>query len=100
MDSRARDGRSRTWHGVPEAPDPPVRDRRRIPVSDGTGEKMKGVAKETVGKVTGSEEMRAAGEQQQKKAQKDEEARRLQEEAETKKREAAGHLGHQRRNEG
>jgi uncharacterized protein YjbJ (UPF0337 family) len=62
-----------------------------------SGEKIKGVAKETVGKATGSEDMQAEGEQQQKKAQKDQEADRLEREAETKKHEAAGHEGEQRK---
>jgi uncharacterized protein YjbJ (UPF0337 family) len=66
-------------------------------VSDSTGEKFKGVAKETAGKVTGSDEMKHEGEQQQKKAQKDDEASRLEAEAQAKKQEAAGHEGQQRK---
>jgi uncharacterized protein YjbJ (UPF0337 family) len=66
-------------------------------VSDSQSEKMKGVAKETVGKVTGQDDMQAAGEQQQKKAQKNEEAERLQQEAERKQQQAAGHEGEQRK---
>ncbi|MEX1177443.1 MAG: hypothetical protein WEB09_03185 [Nitriliruptor sp.] len=65
-------------------------------MSDNTTEKLKGVAKETVGKVTGSEDTKREGEQQQKKAQKDDEAARLAQEAEAKKQEAAGHEGQQR----
>ena len=68
-------------------------------MSDGTGEKMKGVAKEAAGKVTGSDDMKHEGEQQQKKAQKDDEASRLEAEAQAKKQEAAGHEGQQRKHQ-
>jgi uncharacterized protein YjbJ (UPF0337 family) len=68
-------------------------------VSEGTGEKMKGVAKEAAGKVTGSDDMKHEGEQQQKKAQKDDEASRLADEAQRKQQEAAGHEGQQRKHE-
>lgn len=66
---------------------------------DSQSEKVKGVAKETVGKVTGKDDVQAEGEQQQKKAQKDEEAQRLEEQAKAKKQEAAGHEGQQRKHE-
>lgn len=68
-------------------------------MSDSTGEKMKGVAKEAAGKVTGSDEMKHEGEQQQKKAQKDDEASRLEAEAQAKKQQAAGHEGQQRKHQ-
>ncbi len=60
---------------------------------DNVGDKLKGVAKETVGKVTGSDDKVKEGEAQQKKAQKADEAERLEAEAAQKKREQAGHKG-------
>ncbi len=68
-------------------------------MSDNTGEKLKGVAKETAGKVTGSDDMKHEGEAQQKKAQKDDEASRLQDEAAAKKQEAAAAEGAQRKHQ-
>jgi uncharacterized protein YjbJ (UPF0337 family) len=81
-----------------EPSDRPARNEEEH-VSDNTGEKLKGVAKETAGKVTGSDDMKHEGEQQQKKAQKDDEASRLAAEAQEKKQEAAGHEGQQRKHE-
>jgi uncharacterized protein YjbJ (UPF0337 family) len=66
-------------------------------MADNTGEKMKGVAKETMGKVTGDDDQVREGEQQQKKAQKGDEAERAQAEADRKTQEAAGHEGEQRK---
>jgi uncharacterized protein YjbJ (UPF0337 family) len=60
---------------------------------ESTGDKLKGVAKETVGKTVGSDEMKHEGEAQQKKAQKSDEAERLEEQAAEKRNEAAGHKG-------
>jgi uncharacterized protein YjbJ (UPF0337 family) len=71
-------------------------------VSDGdnVGEKIKGVGKGAVGKVTGDSDTVAAGEAQQKKAQKADEAERLEAEAQQKRNEEAGHKGEQTRNQG
>jgi uncharacterized protein YjbJ (UPF0337 family) len=66
-------------------------------MADNMGEKMKGVAKETMGKVTGDDDQAREGEQQQKKAQKSDEADRAQAEADRKTQEAAGHEGEQRK---
>lgn len=66
---------------------------------DNVGEKIKGVAKETAGKVTGDDETVREGEAQQKKAQKSDEADRLEAEAEQKRREEAGAKGTQVRNQ-
>jgi uncharacterized protein YjbJ (UPF0337 family) len=66
-------------------------------MADSMGEKMKGVAKETMGKVTGDDDQVREGEAQQKKAQKDDEAERAQAEADRKAMEAAGHEGEQRK---
>jgi uncharacterized protein YjbJ (UPF0337 family) len=60
---------------------------------ESTGEKLKGVAKETMGDAVGNEEMKHEGEAQQKKAQKSDEAERLEEQAAQKRNEAAGHKG-------
>lgn len=68
-------------------------------MGDGTGEKVKGVAKEALGKVTGDGDLVAEGEQQQAKAQKDQEAERLRAEAAAKQEEAAAHEGEQRRHQ-
>ncbi len=81
----------RRWNGR--------RETEEDHVSDNTGEKIKGVAKEAAGKVTGSDEMKHEGEQQQKKAQKDDEAARLEAEAQAKKQQAAGHEGQQRKHQ-
>lgn len=62
---------------------------------DNIGEKIKGVAKETVGKVTGDDDTVREGEAQQAKAQKADEAERLEAEANQKRREQAGHKGEQ-----
>jgi uncharacterized protein YjbJ (UPF0337 family) len=62
---------------------------------ESTGEKLKGVAKESVGDAVGNEDMKHEGEAQQKKAQKADEAERLEEEAAQKRNEAAGHKGDQ-----
>jgi uncharacterized protein YjbJ (UPF0337 family) len=62
---------------------------------ESTGEKLKGVAKETVGDATGNEDMKHEGEAQQKKAQKSDEAERLEQEAAEKRNEAAGQQGEQ-----
>ena len=63
----------------------------------GLGEKLKGVAKETAGKVTGDKDPEREGEAQQKKAQKGEEAERAEAEAEQRRREAAGHKAEETR---
>jgi uncharacterized protein YjbJ (UPF0337 family) len=68
-------------------------------MADSMGEKVKGVAKETAGKVTGDDDQVREGEAQQKKAQKDDEAERAQAEADRKTMEAAGHEGEQRKHE-
>jgi uncharacterized protein YjbJ (UPF0337 family) len=62
----------------------------------GTGEKLKGAAKEAYGDVTGQEDKEREGEQQQKKAQKAEEARRAEDEADRKRSEASGHKGEEK----
>jgi uncharacterized protein YjbJ (UPF0337 family) len=62
---------------------------------ESTGEKLKGVTKETVGDATGNEDMKHEGEAQQKKAQKSDEAERLEQEAAEKRNEAAGQKGAQ-----
>lgn len=62
---------------------------------DNVGEKIKGVAKETAGKVTGDEDTEREGEAQQKKAQKSDEADRLEQEAAAKRQEEVGHKGEQ-----
>lgn len=54
-------------------------------------EKLKGQAKETAGKVTGSDELAREGQHQQEKAEKKEEAEALKDAAETKEKKAAGH---------
>ena len=66
---------------------------------DNVGEKIKGVAKETAGKVTGDEDTVREGEAQQKKAQKSDEAERLEAEAAQKRNEEAGHKGEQTRHQ-
>lgn len=71
----------------------------RSMADENTGEKMKGVAKETMGKVTGDDDKVREGESQQKKAQKQDEAERAQAEAERKQQEAAGHEGQQRKHQ-
>lgn len=62
---------------------------------ESTGEKIKGVAKEAVGKATGDDDRVREGEAQQKKAQKSDEADRLEAEAAQKRNEQAGHKGEQ-----
>jgi uncharacterized protein YjbJ (UPF0337 family) len=66
---------------------------------ESTGEKLKGVAKETVGDAVGNDDMKHEGEAQQKKAQKSDEAERLEEQAAEKRNEAAGHKGDQSRHQ-
>jgi uncharacterized protein YjbJ (UPF0337 family) len=66
-------------------------------MADNMGEKIKGVAKESMGKVTGDDDQVREGEAQQKKAQKGDEAERAQAEADRKTMEAAGHEGEQRK---
>jgi uncharacterized protein YjbJ (UPF0337 family) len=66
-------------------------------MADSMGEKIKGVAKESMGKVTGDDDQVREGEAQQKKAQKGDEADRAQAEADRKTQEAAGHEGEQRK---
>lgn len=63
-----------------------------------TGEKLKGMGKEVLGKVTGDDETVREGEAQQKKAQKAEEADRLEDEAQHKRNQAAGHQAEETRN--
>lgn len=62
-----------------------------------TLEKLKGTAKEAVGKLTGQGSAVKEGEQQQKKAQKEEEAERLESEAQRRRSQAAGHKSQERR---
>jgi uncharacterized protein YjbJ (UPF0337 family) len=64
-------------------------------VSDSMGDKLKGVAKETAGKVTGDDSKVREGEEEQKRAQKADEADRLEEQAEQKRAQEAGHKGEQ-----
>jgi len=52
---------------------------------DSMGDKIKGVAKEAGGKITGDDSMEREGEAQQKKAQKQDEAERLEDAAAEKK---------------
>jgi uncharacterized protein YjbJ (UPF0337 family) len=66
---------------------------------ESTGEKLKGVAKETVGDAVGNDDMKHEGEAQQKKAQKSDEAERLEQEAAEKRAEAAGKQGEQSKHE-
>jgi uncharacterized protein YjbJ (UPF0337 family) len=66
---------------------------------ESTGEKLKGVAKETFGDATGNEDVKREGEAQQKKAQKSSEADRLEDEASRKRQEEAGHEGQQRKHQ-
>jgi uncharacterized protein YjbJ (UPF0337 family) len=68
-----------------------------MPEDQGMGEKVKGVAKEAAGKVSGDPDKEREGEAQQKKAQKTEEAERTQAEAEQKHREAVGHEAEEKR---
>lgn len=58
-------------------------------------EKIKGVAKEATGKLTGDKKRESEGEAQQAKAQKRDEAEEAELEAQRKRREAAGHKGEQ-----
>lgn len=60
---------------------------------DNLGDKLKGVAKETAGKVTRDDDLEKEGESQQKKAQSADEAERLEEAAAEKRQEQAGHAG-------
>lgn len=66
---------------------------------DGMGEKMKGTAKEAMGKMTGDESKEREGEHQQMKAQKSQEADRAEEEAAAKRRDEASHEDQQRTHE-
>lgn len=59
------------------------------------GEKIKGVAKEATGKLTGEKKLQREGEAQQAKAQKRDEAEEAELEAQRKRQEAAGHKGEQ-----
>lgn len=61
------------------------------------GEKLKGVAKEAAGKLTGDKERQKEGEAQQAKAQKKDEAEEAELQAQQKRQEAAGHKGEQAR---
>ena len=70
-----------------------------MPEDQSMGEKLKGVGKEAVGKVTGDQDAEREGEAQQKKAQKAEEAERTQAEAEQKRREAIGHEAEEKRHQ-
>ena len=56
-------------------------------------EKLKGVAKEATGKLTGDQKRRKEGEAQQAKAQKRDEAEQAELEAQRKRQQAAGHEG-------
>jgi uncharacterized protein YjbJ (UPF0337 family) len=73
--------------------------RTEIAMAENMGEKMKGVAKEGMGKVTGDDDKVREGEAQQKKAQKHDEADRAQAEADRKTQEAAGQEGEQRKHQ-
>jgi uncharacterized protein YjbJ (UPF0337 family) len=59
--------------------------------SDGVPEKLKGIAKETAGRLTEDEDLERAGRAQQQKAQNAEEAERLEREAAEKRAKAADH---------
>jgi uncharacterized protein YjbJ (UPF0337 family) len=63
---------------------------------EGMGEKMKGAAKEAMGKVTGDENKEREGEHQQMKAQKSQEADRAEDKAAEKRRDEAAHEDSQR----
>lgn len=65
--------------------------------NDTTMEKLKGVAKEAAGKLSGKDDAVKEGEQQQKKAQRDEEAERLEDEAAHRRAQSAGHEAQERR---
>ena len=58
-------------------------------MSDSMGDKIKGVAKETAGRVTGDENLEREGQAAQESAQKDREAERLEEEAAEKRADSA-----------
>jgi len=68
-------------------------------VSDGMGEKLKGVAKEAAGSVVGDEDLKREGEAQQAKAQEAKEAARLEEEAAEKRAQARDQELEQRRHQ-
>lgn len=54
-------------------------------------EEMKGKAKETIGKLTGSDELAREGQEQEKKAEKQQQAEALEQAKQEKQAEAAGH---------
>jgi uncharacterized protein YjbJ (UPF0337 family) len=92
------------WSGTPQrgivganAERPRAAHEPEDPMADSMGEKIKGVAKESMGKVTGDDDQVREGEAQQRKAQKSDEADRAQAEADRKTQEAAGHEGEQRK---
>jgi uncharacterized protein YjbJ (UPF0337 family) len=66
-------------------------------MSEGVPEKLKGIAKETAGRVADDEELERAGKAQQAKAQRAEEAERLEQEAAEKRAEASRHEQEERR---
>lgn len=61
-------------------------------------EKAKGLAKETVGKLSGDKRRQREGEAQQAKAQRRDEAGEAELEAREKRQQAAGHKGEESRN--
>lgn len=67
--------------------------------NESTFEKLKGTAKEAVGKAVGKDDTVKEGEAQQKKAQKQDEAERLEQEAEQKRRQETGHRAEERRHD-
>ena len=66
-------------------------------MSDKMTDKIKGVAKEAVGKAMGDDDTQKEGESQQAEAQKRPEAERAEEEAAEKRQQAAGHKGEEAR---
>lgn len=63
------------------------------------GEKIKGVAKEATGKLTGDQKREQEGQAQQAKAQKRDEAEQAELEAQQKRQQAAGHKSTEVRNQ-
>ena len=66
----------------------------------GAFEEIKGKAKEAVGSVTGSDELRTEGQQQQHKATEERKAEQARLEAEKHERKAEGHEAAERRHQG
>lgn len=64
---------------------------------DSYAEKAKGAAKQTIGAITGSEELQEEGREQEQKAEAELDAARLQDIADEKRDEAKVHEGRERR---